>query len=342
MNKGKGCSVEKTKEKYNTSKITVVIPCYNGSAHIARAIRSVINQIYKNWRLIVVDDGSTDNSVEIIHGLKDPRIKVIQQENKGVSAARNRGIKAARTEWVAFLDADDEWMPTYLQEIMGAASKFPDVVAIFTDYIITPPGMAGLAHLPKSPILIKDYFSFVLGHRRGMWTSCSVAKKSVLEQLGGFPMGVTHGEDLDTWARLSWTGDLVCIPKALAIYNIDTPNSAMKIPLKNRIKILPRIWITYQEWLESNRIPQEKLHSTERYIAYQMFWHAINLIDAGLKKEAAKIAKKVYLLETVSWRQRVLKALVLAPGRSGTYLWKTADAIRKTLNKFGANLKMKA
>ncbi|MGI6022871.1 MAG: glycosyltransferase family 2 protein, partial [Methanoculleus sp.] len=92
-------------------EVSVVIPLYNKAPYIARALASVITQTCQGFEVIVIDDGSTDGGAEIVRRLDDTRIRVIRQENRGVSAARNRGIESARTDFIAFLDADDEWMP---------------------------------------------------------------------------------------------------------------------------------------------------------------------------------------------------------------------------------------
>jgi len=98
--------------------VSVVIPLYNKGPHIARALNSVLAQTFQDFEVIVVDDGSTDDGAEVVRGVDDPRIRLIQQENRGVSAARNRGIEAARAELIAFLDADDEWLAEHLETII--------------------------------------------------------------------------------------------------------------------------------------------------------------------------------------------------------------------------------
>ena len=97
-------------------KIDVIIPTYNREASVKRAIDSVLNQSYKNFFLIIVDDGSTDQTKSLLENYKDhPQIKILNQENRGVSAARNFGISNSNSEWIAFLDSDDEWLPHKLQ-----------------------------------------------------------------------------------------------------------------------------------------------------------------------------------------------------------------------------------
>jgi glycosyltransferase involved in cell wall biosynthesis len=95
----------------NIPDISVIIPLYNKGMIIERTVKSVLEQTYPNFELIIVDDGSTDNSVEIVQHIKDERIRLIQQKNAGPSAARNTGVRNAQTEWIVFLDGDDELLP---------------------------------------------------------------------------------------------------------------------------------------------------------------------------------------------------------------------------------------
>lgn len=117
-------------------EVSVVIPLYNKAPYIARALASVITQTCQGFEVIVIDDGSTDGGAEIVRRLDDTRIRVIRQENRGVSAARNRGIESARTDFIAFLDADDEWMPTHLEALLRLRDRSPHAGAYGTAYLI--------------------------------------------------------------------------------------------------------------------------------------------------------------------------------------------------------------
>ncbi|HDR8111751.1 glycosyltransferase family 2 protein [Bacillus thuringiensis] len=97
--------------------ISIVIPLYNKEHYIKRAIKSIIGQTFQNYEIIVIDDGSEDNSCNMVRSFQDSRIQLIQQKHSGVAAARNRGIESARADIIAFLDADDEWQPTFLETI---------------------------------------------------------------------------------------------------------------------------------------------------------------------------------------------------------------------------------
>src|SRR5262249_5957863 len=108
--------------------ISVVIPTFNSAEFVGGAIDSVLAQTFCEWELIIVDDGSSDEGASIVRRYRDPRISLIQQPNSGVSAARNRGILAARNDLVALLDADDLWMPDHLSTIGTLARRFPRAV----------------------------------------------------------------------------------------------------------------------------------------------------------------------------------------------------------------------
>jgi glycosyltransferase involved in cell wall biosynthesis len=107
-------------------QVTVIIPLYNKARCIARAIDSVLAQTHQDFDLIVVDDGSTDESVKVVHTIKDRRLRLISQPNQGPGAARNRGALAASSNYLAFLDADDEWLPDFLQKSLDALERAPD------------------------------------------------------------------------------------------------------------------------------------------------------------------------------------------------------------------------
>ena len=107
--------------------ISVVIPLYNKEKTIARAIHSVLNQTYKHFEVIIVNDGSIDNSLNIVQSIPDHRIKIITKKNGGVSSARNTGIKAATCSCIAFLDSDDMWLPWHLQTICRMINEHNDI-----------------------------------------------------------------------------------------------------------------------------------------------------------------------------------------------------------------------
>ena len=171
-------------------------------------MRSVLAQTFQDFEIIVVDDGSTDGGAEVVRSIEDSRIRLITQRNGGVSAARNRGIAEAKADLIAFLDADDEWKDAFLDAVLALRSQFQDCAVFATSYSLrTPEGrtilarLRGISHrLPT--FALDDYFSVASVSDPPIWSSAVAVTRSALAHVSGFPVGVTSGEDLLTWAAL--------------------------------------------------------------------------------------------------------------------------------------------
>jgi len=189
--------------------ISVVIPLYNKNSVIERTVRSVLAQTWKDFEVIVINDGSTDGGPEVVRRIHDPRLRIVDQINSGVSVARNRGVSEARADLIAFLDGDDEWFPYFLEEVANLRGDFPGAAVFATNYLFCDgPGrfvhtrMHGIQAEPWRGLLA-DYFAIAANSDPPL-SSCSVAvKKWAILAVGGFPPGIKSGEDLLTWARLA-------------------------------------------------------------------------------------------------------------------------------------------
>lgn len=206
--------------------ISVIIPLYNKEAGIATALRSVLAQTYQDFEIVVVDDGSTDNGATIVEQNYDPRIRLIRQANAGVSAARNRGIAEAKGEYVAFLDADDEWMPGFLEEIVALQQEFPECKAQATNYTFCSNGVKSSTILRKIPFnskrgVLTNYFEVASCSHPPVCSICVCIERKLLQEIGGFPVGIKSGEDLLTWARIAVHTHWAYSRKVLAQYNVE-------------------------------------------------------------------------------------------------------------------------
>lgn len=205
---------------------------YNSVRSILTTINSVINQTYSFWELIVVDDGSTDNSLDLVKSINDERIIVISQKNAGVSSARNTGVAKARSDLVALLDSDDEWLPEFLNTIIKLVRLFPDCGLYATSYLLQYPDT-----LTPKPIklsikiqenhycIIKDYFQITIEGNPIFNASSVAVRKKVFEKIGGFPENIKGGEDLLTWAKFALFSDIAYSSIPLAIYHLPAINS---------------------------------------------------------------------------------------------------------------------
>lgn len=207
--------------------ISVVIPLYNKEQSIASTLQTVLNQTYQDFEIVIVNDGSTDHSVEEITKVLDPRIRLIHQENAGVSAARNRGIEEAKGEYIAFLDADDEWKSDYLKTQYELTQKYPECSVFACNYEfkdsqgkVTPTIIRKIPFKGEDGIL-SNYFEVASCSHPPICSITIMVKKNAIQSIGGFPIGVKSGEDLLTWARLAVNGEIAYNKQAHAIFNVE-------------------------------------------------------------------------------------------------------------------------
>ena len=211
----------------NIPKFSIVIPLYNKIDTISNAIKSVLAQSFTDFELLVIDDGSTDNSSEKVNEFTDDRIKLFRKENGGVSDARNYGIEVAKSNWIALLDADDSWEPNFLKEMDLLIKKFPLSGLFGSAYKkIKKDKTTIYGHrLPEG--IIENFFKMKLS-QPVPWTSAIVLNKKAIQEVGGFPVGMIGGEDEFTWAKMAINYPVAFTPKVLATYNRNIETSASR------------------------------------------------------------------------------------------------------------------
>ena len=201
----------------NTSLVTVIVPSYNSRAFVTAAVDSVLSQSYPNVELIVVDDGSTDDTKQVLENYGD-KIRYLFKTNGGVSLARNFGIEQARGEYVAFLDADDSWLPEKLEKQIEAINSSPNAGAAHTSFYL---GNQNLEIVGKRKPLrsIRNVLEdlFFVGNVIGTPSSV-VAKKSIFEEIGGFDPELSQCADWDMWIKLALKTDFAFVDEPLIIY----------------------------------------------------------------------------------------------------------------------------
>ena len=196
-------------------RVGIVTPAYNVAPWIDHALRSVLAQTYADWATVIVDDGSTDNTVDRVTQYSDPRFRLIRQDNAGVAAARNRGIAAIEADAVVFLDADDFLAPDALSRLVAALIAAPEAVAAcagfgFVDEDAAPgaPAHAVRAQpLPSGgalPLLLERNLFANGGHL--------LIRRNAMTQAGDFRAGIAYGEDWEYWIRLALLGQFVSAP----------------------------------------------------------------------------------------------------------------------------------
>lgn len=210
--------------------ISVVIPLYNKESQIAETLRSVLQQSFQDFEIVVVNDGATDGSVAAAESVQDDRIRIIHQENAGVSAARNRGIEEARYGLIAFLDADDRWKSDYLQTQYELTQKYPACSVFACNYeFVRADGSVHPTIIRKLPFdgengILSNYFEVASCSHPPICSISIMVRKEAIQSIGGFPTGIKSGEDLLTWARLACEHKIVYSRKVAAQYSYDEIN----------------------------------------------------------------------------------------------------------------------
>lgn len=262
--------------------ITVVVPLYNKEKSVRATLESVRAQSYTDWECIVVDDGSTDNSREVVEGIRElesERIRVIHQENAGVSAARNRGIMEAKGEYVAFLDGDDMWDKDFLKAMVSLIEEYPGK-SIY--------GL-GCAQIKKGEtVSVRDNYyrgesTWDYATMAFTGSSACVNKQDAIE-VGLFDTRMTHGEDIDMWWRLMLLHGGASDMRPYAYYIQDAENRAMHriAPLDKHIPY----YIDRYAGARADNIDFRRFY--DREMIYRLYPY---LFDKKYHVEAKKIAK---------------------------------------------------
>lgn len=289
--------------------ISVVIPLYNKEKQIACTLQSVFEQTFQNFEIVIVDDGSTDNSVEEVEKFDDSRIRLIHQTNAGVSAARNRGIEEASGELIAFLDADDVWMPEYLATQYGLYQKYPECSVYACNYEfrdsegkVTPTIIRKLPFEGEDGIL-SNYFEVASCSHPPICSISIMVKKMAIQAIGGFPLGIKSGEDLLTWARLAVSGAIVYSRKSLAVFVRDeglfNKDQQLRVPEKEDI-----VGLELKKLYDINR----HIIGLNKYVA---LWHKMRTRIFIDKKDRRKAIKECLISMKYNMNVKILVFLVL-------------------------------
>lgn len=211
---------------------SIVIPLYNKAKSIANTIQSILVQSFADFELIIVDDGSTDDSVRVVNQFTDKRIRLIQKENGGVCSARNRGIQEAKYPYIALLDADDYWDKDYLLEQTKMIADFPNATLWGINFAEVTEGNKLIRKLPTGLIegyrgYVENYFNMSDRISDLFCSSSVVIRKDIFTITGMFDERIKYSEDIDMWYRIIVNFPVAFYDRYMVFYQYDSENRAM-------------------------------------------------------------------------------------------------------------------
>lgn len=285
-------------------KFSIIIPLYNKAPYVVKAIQSVLSQTFTDYELIIVDDGSKDNSAAKVEKAigGQPNCRLIKQENAGVSMARNNGVAASQGEYLCFLDADDWWEPTFLEEMAKLIKEFPDAGIFGTNYTIVNESKhkTRVAKIGVEEDFEKGYINYCQTYAKTMymplWTGAVCIPRNVFKEVQGFPKGVKLGEDFLLWIRIALKYKVAFLNEPLAFYNqdVDTANRGVGRLHKPEEHML---------WNVGFLLDIEKTNPDYKQLIDNL--RTYGLFSYFLSKEYHEAAKKE--LEKVDWEKQPLK-----------------------------------
>jgi glycosyltransferase involved in cell wall biosynthesis len=329
-------------------RISAAIPLYNKSAYIEDTVRSALSQSFSDLEIIVVDDGSTDDGAAKLCRLGDSRLRIVQQANAGPAAARNRAMAEAKAPFVAFLDADDLWLPDHVLHLAALSERFPTAALFGNRFLQVPPRRAGSGLLRDSSVgpseadsetrhacgntsptaamktaknapadpdikyrLLDDYFEECVFFAEPFFTSSCMVRRDRALEVGGFPVGNFCGEDLALWIKLA-AADYVAISNYLGCCYRRQPDSLSFQPFYRNANDISMAVL--EDLLAQNPgWPPARRHSIREFYFRIALAHCFDCLIAGETSQAKRFLNMSARTQALRSRWHKAKLLALTP-----------------------------
>lgn len=301
-------------------RVSIIMPCYNAAAHLPASTGSVLAQTFQDWELLIVDDGSKDDSWQVLQTLagRDSRIRTFRQGNAGAASARNRALSEARGEYIAFLDSDDTWHPDFLDAMVDALASQPGIGLAYCGW-----QNLGLGPGRDDPFVPPDYETpqkteSLLGGCR--WPiHGALTRTRLIHEMGGFDEDLSSCMDYDLWLRLGTRHALIRVPRVLAYYH----HHGGEQITRNRARIALNHWRAQRKFIEANpsvrqsvgpKRLRELMEGELLHRGYTSYWKrdlpaARQIFRAVMKRGYGSPRDWLYMLPAwlpESWHRRLL------------------------------------
>jgi len=307
-----------------SSQISVIIPAYNASRTVGAAVDSVLAQTFPDFEVLVIDDGSQDDTAEVVRARDDPRVQCVRTQNGGVSVARNRALEHAAGPYVAFLDADDAWLPTKLERQHAAMTEKPGVGVCFSsaqlvDDDLRPVGI-------DWAVARADYTEAILleGNVVRAGGTSVLARTSMVHEAGGFDPRLSQCADWDLWLRMSLFTSFLPLHEPLVEYRIvgGTMSSDPELLERDTFTMLDKFFASSASPAYNHL--RKRAYANRSMVCAGTYLHAGRLRDsmrcvvAALRSDPRTVGRLVSF--PVRWADRARRRLMGQPGREGDAL----------------------
>jgi glycosyltransferase involved in cell wall biosynthesis len=277
--------------------VSVVVPLFNKAAYVRRALDSVSQQSLDDFEVVVVDDGSTDGSADVVRGCHDPRVRLIRQDNQGEGAARNRGVAETSGALIAMLDADDEWDPPFLETIVDLWRRFPEAGLLATAYRSRFRGGFTLeTRIPgcDEGCLVRDYFAKA-ARASVVWSSAQAIPRTVFARVGVFGRD-TVGVDSDMWGRIALRYPIAYSSRTLATYSNDIDGERMVVRFQRR-PVFPPFVRSARAALARGEVGGEDEAALRRYLNVLLLQYVHRVVAVRDRRELRRTLREEFYRE---------------------------------------------
>lgn len=305
--------------------ISIVIPLYNKEKQIEKTLQSVLSQTFGEFEVVVVNDGSTDNSKTAVTAVEDSRIRIIDQKNQGVSVARNTGIVAAKYDYIALLDADDEWDSDYLKTQVDLIQTYPTCSVFACAYKFKlhennfEPLILHKLSFKEEKGILSNYFEVASCSHPPLWTSAIVVKRNAILSVGGFPVGITSGEDLIVWAKLAFSYEIAYSLKPLATFILDSSHIVSNKPSRLHDD---GDYVAEELILLYNRASSDQRKGLKRYVSLWYKMRASVFLRLNDKKGTLKYSIYSLKYNILNYKVYFFMCMVLLPAKCQEFIKK--------------------
>lgn len=290
-----------------TPLISVIIPVYNGERTVLETVQSVLKQTFTNFELIIINDGSSDRTLELLNTVDDPRIHVFSYENGGLPVARNRGIEQAKGQYITFIDADDLWTPTKLTDQLVALQTHPEAGLAYS-WTLTMDDNTGALHPGKFVSFDGDVYGQMLLSNFIASGSNAMLRAEAVQAVGEFDATLTSCEDWDYWLRVAARWGFVVVPKPQILYRQSSSAMSSKVDVMehNHMVVHRRAFETAPPHLK--KLESRSLANEYQFLAQLALTHVDDV--TGIQLAWEKLAKAIRFYPPIIFSRKSITLIV--------------------------------